>query len=223
MWADLRVQVVTRLRWMNIHHAKWAWDKRVRDPLAPYGFAFFCYDSGRGRYELRTATRLFLRGDALHPLPRLVYEMTQQVVQCQRDGVDPLIRLTDRREPVSPEGRFLGVGVSSLDSRWQSWTVTQRHAGGVLDVPGRCLAVLNEGTSMVIDRGAREQYDQFRVRSTGELDVTPGQRAVDWRRAAGIDELLDGHPPLGGEDRQAVGDALTLLVDLARVIAAARP
>ncbi|GAA4260007.1 hypothetical protein GCM10022255_087010 [Dactylosporangium darangshiense] len=224
-WADLRSQVVARLRWMNTHHAQHAWDQRVRDPLAAHALAFFAYEPAAGRFELRTATRLFLHGDAPYVLPRLVHEFTGQAIRCQQRRQDPMVTLTDRRDPLSPQARFLGVGVSSLDTRWQSWEVTQRTAAGIVDIPGRCVAVLNDGTTMVIDRGGRKQYDRFTVASTAELEVDPGIvgwfRGFDWRRVPDVAALLGG--PLSEVDRRDLGDALSLLANLARVLGADRP
>lgn len=214
--ADLRSQVVLRMRKMTALHAQHAWDQRYRDPLSPYGVAFFFYEpdqvlGGQLRYVLRTGTRLFLDADAPPELPRLLYELARQAFDWRQQGLDPYPLMTDRRDEMSPDARYLGVGVSSLDSRWATWAETQRSAQGVTDVPGRGIAYLSDGTSFVCDRGASGQFDEFRVRSTHSLH----HGTVRWQLAATADGLVDADDLRG---RQMINEVLRRISDLHRAM-----
>ncbi|MBF9132729.1 hypothetical protein I0C86_27790 [Plantactinospora sp. S1510] len=216
--ADLRSQVVRRLRAMNAMHAQHAWDRRYADPLCPFGLAFLYYepDPRQPLYTLRTGTRLFLLADAPAELPRLLYEVAHQAFTLRQQGGDPYTTMTDRRDDLSPQARHLGVGVSSLDSRWATWPQIQRTADGVTDVPGRAIAYLDDGTSLLVDRGARVQYDEVRIRSTQTLTTAMDPAPLLWSFASSVEDLVDAQDPLG---RQGVIDVFRRLADLHRAVA----
>lgn len=191
--ADLRNQVVDRLRRMNTMHGQHAWDRRHKDPVAPHGLAFLYADVASQdppRYALRTATRMFLDGPEVEHLPRLLYELIGIARgYLQQGSFDPCTQMTDRQDEMSPWARYVGLGISSLDTPQASWRQTRQQAFGPLDVPGRCYALLTDGTMLLMDRGGQSRFGSFTVRSTHSLDVIPGQPARIWRWAGDLTDL----------------------------------
>lgn len=194
--AELRIQVVDRLRFMNTRHAQHAWDRQDSDPLAPHGLAFFYADtnnnvSGRFPWRVRTATRLYLDGPEVGQLAWLLYEQARIADGYWKTGeLDPRTQLANRVEPMTPQARYLGVGVSTLDVPGRPWQ-QQRHASNTLDVGGRCFALLVDGSWLLQDRGGPGQYGAQRVWSTHSLAVTAGQGLPWWRWGHHLPELED--------------------------------
>jgi hypothetical protein len=209
--ADLRNQVVDRLRRMNVLHARHAWERRNRDPLGPHSVAFFYAEPSaseppsRGRYPhgkqhhdelpravLRTATRMFLDGPEVADLPRLLYDLTSIAkVYLGQNYFDPRAQMCDRVERMSRHAGYLGLGVSTLDTPAGRWADVRQAASSELDVPGRCLALLADTTMLLLDRGAEEQFGVFRICSTHSLDVVPLQRWRTWQWAPDLPDLRD--------------------------------
>lgn len=188
---DLRGQVASRLHQMSWKHAHQAWQRRRRDPIAPNALAFFFAEPPAGRpprCELRTCIRLFLAADEPY-LPRLLYEMTAVAAGHLADGGDPRVMLANSCEQMSAQAAYLGLGVSSLDTPAGSWEQHQRTASSDLDVPGRCWAVLHDGSRLVVDRLAKQDYGRLDIQSTHGLprpsrrldeSASPGDADV-WR------------------------------------------
>ncbi len=193
--ADLRNQIVDRLRRMNLLHARHAWERRHRDPLGPHGLAFFYTTPPRGRpprCTLRTATRLFLDGAEVQDLPRLLYDLVGVARGYLHGGrFDPRTQMADRVEPMSPLASYIGIGVSTLDTPAGTWTEVRSSAGSELEVPGRCVALLVDGTMLLCDRGGERQFGAFEISSTQSLDVVPGQPWRMWRWAYRLADLAD--------------------------------
>lgn len=192
--ADLRRQVAQRMRLMNHRHAEHAWERRHRDPIGPHGLAFLFSepDTGkRNRRALRSATRLFLDGPDVTDLPRLLYDLAK-VVHQQRDAgsADPLA-LADRSETMSAAAAYVGIGVSSLDTPHGTWQQTRHTITNSLDIPGRCYALLADGTFLLLDRGGEDRFTELTIRSTRSLDVRPGQPSVRWQFDSALAALSD--------------------------------
>jgi len=185
--VDLRNQVVDRLRMMNAKHAQHAWDRRNGDPIGPHGLAFFYATPTMGdrpRYQLATATRLFLAGPDVDDLPRLLYRLSGLAAGLARaDGFDPGTQMADRIEPMPRGARYVGVGVSSLDTDTGTWAQVRQEADGLIDVPGRCYAYLADTTCLQLDRRASRDFGQVNITSSHDLNTVPGLPTRMWRWA----------------------------------------
>ena len=105
--ADLRNQVIERLRRMNARHSFYAWERRNSDPLGPHGLAFFYADPQPEHqpthYVLATATRMFLDGSDVDDLPQLLYNLTGIAESYLKTWqLDPRTQMAQRIEPMSP-------------------------------------------------------------------------------------------------------------------------
>jgi hypothetical protein len=210
--ADLRAQVVDRLRLMNALHTQHAWYRRHSQPIGPHGLAFFYAEPGQRepvRFTLRTATRLFLDGPDVSDAPRLLYEICGIAAGYAQQGrIDPRTQMADRCEPMAASATFVGVGLSTLDTHSGSWAQVRGQASGPLDIPGRGLAVLADETRVLIDRRGRDEYSAFHVQATHSLDVVPGQPALRWR----------WNPDLAERSDAAIRDVWHFLAHLGAVI-----
>ena len=185
--AVLRLQVIDRLRLMNTRQAMHAWDRRRKEPLGPHGIAFLYYDPvGEGhatprRFEVRLATRLFLDGADVRNLPGLVRSIAGIVAEyATRGRFDLRATMTNRHDPMSPDARYTGVAVSSLDSEVGAWEDTQRLAMTPLDVPGRCHALLGDGTRLLLDRSGTDAGGDLGIRSSRPLETMSGPLVRSW-------------------------------------------
>lgn len=193
--ADLRNQVVDRLRRMSVLHSRHAWERRYRDPLGPHALAFFYTGPPHGdplRCTLRTATRLFLDGSDVEDLPRLLYDLVGlSNGYLAGGGFDPRAQMADRVERMPPRASYIGVGISTLDTPAGSWAQIRSSATSELEVPGRCFALLVDGTMLLLDRHGEQGFGAFDVLSTHSLDVMPGQPWRMWRWAYHLADLAD--------------------------------
>ena len=123
--ADLRGQVVDRLRQMSALHAQHAWYRRNRDPIGPHAVAFLYAESVAAdplRYRLRTATRLVRDGPDVAEAPRLLYELSGIARGYLDAGAfDPRTQMADRCEPMSDRAFYAGLAVSTLDTPTGAW------------------------------------------------------------------------------------------------------
>jgi hypothetical protein len=191
--AELRSQVVRRIRFMNFRHAEHAWERRYRDPLGPHALAFLYSEPPRGtppRYTLRTATRLFLAGPEVDDLPRLLQDLATVVARQQPGGADPRA-LADRSEDMTANAFYVGLAVSSLDTPAAPWAYVRQRAAGSIDVPGRCYAVLTDDSMVLMDRGGESQFGHFAVRATDSLDEIPGESMQRWTYDRTLRDLTD--------------------------------
>lgn len=196
--AQVRNAVTNRLQFMNSMHAVHAWDGRRAKPIGPHGLAFLYADldphsdPARPHYEARIATRLFLDGEDVDDLVRLLYELGAIAEDYLKDGgvFDPLQHMVQRRKdsPVPPNAVYIGVGVSSLDSAGGRWRDIEQRVSSALEVPGRCYASLTDNTRIKIERPARP-YDPLQVWSTRSLNVDGTLHYRSWRYL--VDDAAD--------------------------------
>ncbi|HYN92792.1 MAG TPA: hypothetical protein VES42_02960 [Pilimelia sp.] len=174
---DLRFQVANRLREMNWAHAKLAWERRRKDAISPHALAFFYAEPAVGeppRHTLRTATRLFLAGPEATELPGLLFELDRVAQRFQEAGdFDPRLRMSNRADEMSPQARYIGVGVSSLDSPRGQWAASCQRAASALHIPGRAFALLDDGAAIQLDRAGLAEFNRCRLLSTHAIDVIP--------------------------------------------------
>ena len=183
--AEVRNLVVDRLSQMNGQHALNAWEHRRKTPIGPHALGFFYLDQvdagGPPRYTARAAARLFLDGEDVAFLPELLYKMVGigRRRLSRGEDFDPLTVMARVQDEMSSRAQYLGVGVSSLETPSMSWAEVQRAAFGPLDIPGRGLAVLTDGTRLLLERGDRT-HGPTHARSSHQLDVVPGIPSRRW-------------------------------------------
>ncbi|WP_203714548.1 hypothetical protein [Asanoa siamensis] len=205
---DLRNKVVNRLVSMNWNQTVTSWGRRRRDPLGPHVLVFFFAEPPSGfpaTCELRVAARLFPAGDEPR-LPMLLYELGplfKDHLTARRDPDEVLFSWSDRR---SPAARYAGLGVTSLDTPDGSWEQVQKTAQSDMDVPGRCYAHLVDGSMILIDRLARQEFAQTRIWSSHAVRDVSGVRQRHATTAADI-ATSDAH----GAENPAVWQWLTAL------------
>ncbi len=173
-----------RLLRMNARHATHAWLQRRSHPVGPHGIAFLYYDHAAGPPGplVVAATRLVDDLPDVRALPRLLYRFAALARDryARENGFDPRACLTNRQDPMSPSTAYIGIGVSSLDSDTQPWERIQHSATGPLDLPGRCFALLGDGTHLLIDRGGQDVFGKVRLASTHDLNVEVGLASRRW-------------------------------------------
>jgi hypothetical protein len=185
--AEIRNQVIDRMHKMNFMHAMHAWERRRSTPIGPHGLAFLYWDvpGGGGRPQhlvVDAATRLVHDEEEVRDLKRLLYRLYKLAVDryLPDGGFDPRTTMANRTGQMSAEARFIGLGVSSLDTMHGTWADVRDHAGGPMQIPGRCFAMLFDGTRMVLDRDDDRNFGYVRIRSTRDLNVKPGDPSRLW-------------------------------------------
>ncbi len=191
--AYLRNLVVERLLRMNARHATHAWLGRRSRPVGPHGLAFLYRDGPTsplpvagpvtGRFRVAAATRLVDSGPDVRDLPRLLYRLGRLAVDRYLPspaGFDPRVQMANRHDPMSATSVYIGLGVSSLDSSEASWEQAQGSARSPLDLPGRCYAVLRDGTALLVERAGRRDFGSVRIYCTHDLTVEPGVAPRPW-------------------------------------------
>ena len=193
---ELRSQVVNALIRMNWKHASEAWQRRRRDPLSAHALVFFYAEPPTGqppRCELRTAARLFLAADGKR-LAMLLYEMVGVARDHLAAGRDPRTHIFSTHEPMSMRARYVGLGVSSLDTPAGTWDEVQRSASTDMDVPGRCYARLIDTSTMLVDRLAMTEFGVSQVLTTHPTYSTSRQRQRRWDFDRDLAESTDFDP-----------------------------
>jgi len=163
---------------MNWNQAKEAWQRRRRDPLNPHVVVFFFAEPPTvwpSRCELRVAARLFLAGDEQR-LALLLHDLVPVVAAHFEAGRDPDDVVFSWSDPRSALARYAGVGVSSLDTPAGSWEQVQKRVESDMDVPGRCYALLVDGSTLLVDRLARQDFGAYRVWASHPVLDASGQR-----------------------------------------------
>jgi hypothetical protein len=182
--ARVRNLVIDRLLRMNARHATHAWLQRRAHPIGPHGIAFLYIDpaSGTPAPSVAAATRLVDDVPDLRALPRLLYRLAalSRDRYARPGGFDPRPYLTNRQDPMTDSAAYIGVAVSSLDSETLAWERIQQSASGPLDLPGRCYALLGDGTHLLIDRGGQDVFGEVRLASTHDLNVELGLASRRW-------------------------------------------
>lgn len=201
--SRIRNLVIDRLLRMNARHATHAWLQRRAQPVGPHGLAFlYCDQPGPHHlrdpasattdypHEVAAATRLVDDGADVRDLPRLLYRLTALTRERYlAGGFDPRGYLANRQDPMSARATYIGIAVSSLDTAGATWEEIQRVAAGPLDLPGRCFALLTDGTRLLIERGGQDVYGEVRILSTHDLNVEPGLAGRRWAWRADLHEL----------------------------------
>jgi hypothetical protein len=199
--AHVRNLVIERLLRMNARHATHAWLQRRLQPVGPHGVAFFYYEQSRSddapdglRHVVTAATRLVDDGADVRDLARLLYRLSTLARERYLPGVvgfDPRTHMTNRHDPMSANATYIGAGVSSLDTGAYTWEQIQQRASGPLDVPGRCFALLRDGSALVLERGGQDVFGCVTIQSSHDLNV---ERGVPSRRWQWRPDLLTAPP-----------------------------
>lgn len=208
--ADLRVQIVTRLKRMSGLHARHAvgWD--CDQDIGPHALVFFYAETleydGQVRYELRTAARWFLGGEDVDDLPIMLGQLAEIAGDILRIGdLDPRVQMVDpaRVDRMTGEARYVGVGVTSLDTPQTLFRdIRDEVDRNPFAVPRRAFAHLVDGTLLMMNRtgdtrAARSSVSQVGVftetiLSNRSLDITLGRAGLVWTRLRPADH---DHPP----------------------------
>lgn len=191
-YVDVRIQAVDRLWRMSNKQAQYAWDQRLRDPLAPHALAMlFLQDDPkrRDRWLLSAASRMWLAGQEVRDLPRLLFGLHQEYApRAAGPGFDIRAELADRCDDwMKPEAIYCGLAVLSLDTK-QTWEQVQRIAEGVTDVAGSIRILLTDGTVIICERARARDFAGFDVRSTHALSYGSLHPTVEWTRTT-VDQL----------------------------------
>ncbi len=227
--ALLRRLVIARMQRFSVRHASTAWGQRYRDPISPHGIALFyawqrppatpppdhkppafpSAEDAAPRYQLGTATRLFLAEPEADELPNVLHTLIRFVREESRTDPrwTPLVHM-DRAETMPPEAGYFGIGVSTLDTPAGRWADIQKTASSERDIPGSVLIVLDDWEPVRIhcERAGERGYNLLTVESTGGLDPdgsrnTQGQewrwmpdllglQTPDWRFLDGLHQAI---------------------------------
>jgi hypothetical protein len=192
--ADLRQQALERMRYMNIQHAMYAWERRYHDPIAAYGLAFFYAQmSPRGAWqELKAATKLWLEGPEAADPARLLYGLNHVVAQeASRPDFDLRYDLANRvDEGMQEDAWYVGIGLSSLDTFSGRWPVACTTAADHTEVPGLVLIAMIDSSVIVCNRRGTNEFGALDVRTTHPLGTSALDRGHAWSRVRG-EELRD--------------------------------
>lgn len=192
--ALLRRLVIARMQRFSVRHAGDAWGRRYRDPISPHGIAlFYAWEQPTAqdappRYQLGTATRIFLAEPEADELPRVLRSQIRFVQE--ESGTDPqwtpLVHM-DRAETMPATAGYFGLGVSTLDTPAGPWAEVQKTASSEKDVPGSVLIMLDDWEPVRIrcERPGDRGYGLLTVESTGGLDPDSSRntQGQEWRWA----------------------------------------
>jgi hypothetical protein len=193
--VDIRLQAVTRLRHMNLQHATHAWNRRHDDPIAPYGLAFLYVQPGEPPfYVLSAATKLWLKGPETQDLPRLLFDLNHLVTQNFSDpDFDPRRDLANRSDPgMNDDAWYVGLGLSSLDTRTGTWEQASRSVSRAGDLPGTVRIVMIDGTIITCDRRGLSEFNALKMKATHPLVAYRLETLYPWSYA--FPDELRGDP-----------------------------
>jgi hypothetical protein len=83
-----------------------------------------------------------------------------------------------------PARRYIGLGISTLDTLSGTWRDRCQTATGPLDVPGRCLVLLTDATMLLLDRRSEREFGAFHIHCNHDLNFVPGQSLASGAGAA---------------------------------------
>lgn len=165
---EIRRQATDRLIDMSGAHANAAWELRNSDPLSPNGLAFLYLlppTPDKPRPVIRAATRLWLAGPEAERLPMMLHELIGLTIgqantaAGRGEAFDPRADMANRCDlGMLPAARYVGIGVSTLDTYSGTWAEVTRRVSTPLHVPGRCYLYLDDGSRITIDRRG---YDEL--------------------------------------------------------------
>ena len=196
LWVEVRNQALERMQKMNANHAMHAWERRrAVNAIGAHGLAFLYWDipGGGGRPHhlvVAAGTRLVHDEDGVREPDRLIYRLVKLAHEryLPFGEFDPRNTMVNSMDPMSDQARFIGVGLSSLDTPSITWEQTQRQANGPHEIPGCCYLLLQDGTRIVLDRQDDRQLGQVKVVSTGELNIMRGNPSRLWEYRLEIPE-----------------------------------
>jgi hypothetical protein len=146
---------------LNARHASRAWQRRRHDPIAAYVLELlfaqpnpeFTLPPGKllsgddwaGAVHLKATTRIWLAGPEARDLPGLLYRLERYVTDHQHaDGWSLREQLaTSVDDGLRTDARWVGIGVSSLDTLTGTWDQVCHTAPGEYHVPGTIRVLLN--------------------------------------------------------------------------------
>lgn len=202
--TDLRQQALERLRYMNIQHAMHSWERRYRDPIAPYGLAFFYVQpAAHGTWqELKASTKLWLDGPEAADPARLLYALNRVVAQeAARPGFDLRHDLANRTDDgMRDDAWYVGLGLSSLDTYSGRWSTACTTATDHTEIPGLMLIVMIDSTVIACSRRGTNEFGAMDVRTSLPLGTSTLDQLHPWSRVRG-DDLRFDHG-IGGVVRQ---------------------
>jgi hypothetical protein len=177
--ADLRNQAISRLRQMNVLHARLAWQHRRNAPIAAYGLAFlFAHPDVRRAHRLtvRAATRLWKAGPESAHVDRLLFDFDAYAANLLRDKpFDIRTVLANRCDPMPVDAFYVGMGLSSLDTHTGTWQQARESVVSESDIPGRILITLSDRTLIVAERRGLDEFNEFQVHCNHSLEIAPGR------------------------------------------------
>jgi hypothetical protein len=208
--ARFRGMVVDRMTAMSSRHGGHAWDMlRGPKPLLPHALAFLYTDGQEGQVRVAAATRLFSDDAAERDLGHLLRRMTVVARRYRgAEGFDPRGTLTTNADEMSEVARYVGLGISTLDTPMESWIEVLERAQSPVDVQGRCYILLDDRrdrvppappTKLIVDRGGRASYPHVRLQSTRTLNI--GGNA--YRRWSWLHDSREGAHPRNVWERMA--------------------
>jgi hypothetical protein len=194
--ADVRSQAVARMREMNSKHAIAAWQRRRKDPIAPYGLAFlFGWPDPRrpSRWKIAAATRIWLAGPESADLARLLFTAGQHAAQLLAQGpYDMRQVLANRCDDMPADAIYVGIGLSSLDTHTGTWQQACKTASNEGDLPGQIMILLTDHTIMICQRRGLNEFNEFHLHSNHSLEIASGHSMYRWSSASS--DQLRGDP-----------------------------
>ncbi|MDT5023579.1 MAG: hypothetical protein QOE61_5 [Micromonosporaceae bacterium] len=195
--VSARNNVIDRMVLLNYNHAILAWQGRRSQPICPHSIAFLYADptpvadaAPNGDtpqwHRVAAATRIVHDTLDVRHLPDLLFRLNRLArtrYLPTPGGFDPAVHMAVYRDDASGHANYIGIGVSTLDTRQAPWEQAYRAAEDVDDLSGRALALLFDHTAILVDRGSpRQTRGDLGVHSTGELNYFGEAAPRIWTR-----------------------------------------
>ena len=195
--ADLRQQAVDRLRYLSIQHAMHAWERRYRDPIAPYALAFlYAQPAQENNWQsMNAATKLWLAGPEASDLPRLLFDLNNMVAQHTGDQQFDIRRNLANRvdERMADDAWYIGLAVSSLDTYSGQWDQACKSVDTHTDLPATIRIVMIDSTMIVCDRRGHSEFNTMAIRSTHPLSMSMLDSPHSWTATTPFELRNDPH------------------------------
>lgn len=157
----IRNAAIERMREMSSRHGIHGFDqRRSADALGPHAVAFLFHDHEQRaglsvtQEVVRAGTRLFRDSEDVRDLPSVLLGLAEVAADyADKGGFDPRTVMAHRSDPMTVHARYVGLGVSTLDTRAGHWADIRHHTESALQVPGRAYIALLDDTKMVLERG----------------------------------------------------------------------
>ena len=198
--VHIRNQVIHRMVAMNRNHAGLAWDNRRAQQICPHGVAFLYADplQQRRSHTLQlcnvvAATRVVHDTEDVREAADLLYRLAalaRSRYLPTPGGFDPAVQMAIHRDASSGNAHYIGLGLSTLDTLEGQWYQLYPQADDVDDIGGRCMAILLDGTAILIDRGPHRQVrSDIGVHATADLNFEGGFAPFDWTHHPDLSRL----------------------------------